>query len=438
MSKGRDVVGERLFPGALLTAVLVLSVPVVADVDPNDSQEFPTDGYGIVICGNSHVEYGLVDDTIKNMLRYCYTTLTDIYAFSPNNVWVHVDDGNNDANWTQGLFDDLPATEGEIAATFQTIGQRMWTDANTPRNLMIIIGGHGGSGYWYDPDSMEVQLADGMIWDYEFVSDVVNQINNNGQNGSPVERLDVIMTMCYSGGLIGDFRTNFHNLRGSTWPNAQHLSLITAGDGYDITTGFLGLQLLNAIGGGLTPVDLNGDGVISIWENFHAAAQADVTNPVLESPPYVPYISDTIYVPSLFYLDLGYAEHPLYYEWNAPLAVKSLALHYVNEPFGVVELDPEPADANNPVYAEGTEVTLTAIPDPNRVFTHWEVYDPNFPGDANHCVIDSNATLVLVMDTDHEVTAVFRCGSGVRPVLPLVAIGIGVFGLTVVRARRRR
>ncbi|MBN1341203.1 MAG: hypothetical protein JXQ73_00910 [Phycisphaerae bacterium] len=433
--------GLKMTGSLARTAAIVLTLGVVgvagarADLDPNASQEFPTDGYGVVICGNSHVEDGLIDNTIKTMLRQCYLTLTQTYGFDPNNVWILVDSGLNVDNWTQGLFDDLPATQAQVSSVFQTIGQRMWNDPSTPKNLMIIFGGHGARGLSSDPNSMRVQLADGLVWDYAFVSNCLNQINNNGYSSSPIERLDVIMTMCYSGGLIDDMRNNFHNLRGSTWPNAVHLSTLTAGDGFDITTGFLGVQLLNAIEGGITPTDFNGDGVFSIYEIFDCAAWHDFTNP--SDANYTPYIPETIYVPSFYYMDFGYAEHPLYYEWNAPPAPVTLTLNIVNELWGSVSIDPPPDDANTLQFDTGTEVTLTAEPVEGREFRHWEIFDPNHAGDANHAVLDSNEALTLVLDTDREVTAVFKCGSGAGQALPLLVIGLSIFGF-VMRRRSTR
>ena len=90
----------------------------------------------------------------------------------------------------------------------------------------------------------------------------------------------------------------------------------------------------------------------------------------------------------------------------------SLAVSVINDLMGHIEFDPEPNDLGLPEYAQGTEVTLTAVVDyEQRRFSHWEIYDPNFPDDANYMVTDSNAVLTVMMDGDREVTAVFACGS---------------------------
>ena len=90
----------------------------------------------------------------------------------------------------------------------------------------------------------------------------------------------------------------------------------------------------------------------------------------------------------------------------------TLTLDAINGLFGQVELDPEPDDANAPVYPSGTTVTLLAEANPDREFSHWDVYDPNHPGDANHIASDTNNPTTILMSADREVTAVFKCGSG--------------------------
>ena len=113
-----------------------------------------------------------------------------------------------------------------------------------------------------------------------------------------------------------------------------------------------------------------------------------------------------------------------------------LTVTVVNASWGHVELSPEPNDANLPQYAEGTTVMLTAVLDSNNanhMFSHWDVYDPNYPGDTNHAVIDGNNPLTIVMDADREVTAVFKCGSSAG-VLLLPAIMLMAF--TLIRRRK--
>lgn len=428
-------VRRRCILMACLAGFLATS-PIRADLDPNASSTYPQQGgYGIIICGNSIV-FGDpdLDELIKQLLREAYLALTEQLGFDPNKVWVLVDSGND--SWTQGLFDALPATKSMIAGTFQTIGEQMWSDPETPRHLVVIIGGHGGDGY-YGLESMRLQLASGMIYDFDFVADCVNQINDNAQNSSPIERLDVVATMCYSGALINDFRDNFHALRGSTWPNAKHFSMVTAGDVDDITTGFMGVQLVLAFrNNGQDVTDINEDGTLSIYEYFDHAARADLTNPT--NPLYTPYVPETIYVPSDFYIpiawDGGYlAEHPLYCEWNAPVV---LDLHVINGMWGAVTLDPAPDDANAPQYALGTSVTLTAVPNEGKRFGQWEIYDPNHPDDANYSVIDTNSVLTITMDHDCQVVAVFRCGSGAEQALPLLVITAMACGAIARRMRR--
>ncbi len=101
---------------------------------------------------------------------------------------------------------------------------------------------------------------------------------------------------------------------------------------------------------------------------------------------------------------------------------RTLTLDVTNGSWGTVDVEP-----NYPTYAEGMPVTLTATPDPDRAFKHWQVYDPNFPNDANYAVTDANETATVIMDVDRHVTAVFKCGSGLFPLVILVFAGVGVF-----------
>jgi uncharacterized protein (TIGR03382 family) len=88
----------------------------------------------------------------------------------------------------------------------------------------------------------------------------------------------------------------------------------------------------------------------------------------------------------------------------------------------------------NFAYPAGTELTLSAIPSDWHSFKYWKLYDPNHSGDANYVVIDDvNNPIVVVMNADREVKAVFECGSSVEPLLP-VMLALG--GLALLRRRR--
>ncbi len=116
-----------------------------------------------------------------------------------------------------------------------------------------------------------------------------------------------------------------------------------------------------------------------------------------------------------------------------PPRMYSLTINETNGGWGDVDLDPEPDDANLTAYRAGTAVALTALPIEGKSFRHWEVYDPNHPGDANYAAVDTNNPITIVMDTDREVTAVFKCGSGVGAALPLLVVGVLLMAM-----RRRR
>jgi len=112
----------------------------------------------------------------------------------------------------------------------------------------------------------------------------------------------------------------------------------------------------------------------------------------------------------------------------------SLTLDYVNGEWGDVLLTPEPNDANTPQYPLGTLVTLLAVPTPGKAFRKWEIYNPNYPGDANYAAKDANYIASIVMNADREVTANFKCAVGMEPFLPMT---LGAFGLAVWFRRRR-
>ncbi|MBN1343646.1 MAG: hypothetical protein JXQ73_13240 [Phycisphaerae bacterium] len=107
--------------------------------------------------------------------------------------------------------------------------------------------------------------------------------------------------------------------------------------------------------------------------------------------------------------------------------LQTLAVTEINGNWGEVIVLPEPTDANDPnalAYLPNTWVTLEAVPIDGKWFRHWQTYDPNFPGDANYAVTDSNNPITIVMNADYEATAVFKCGSGTGSALPLLTIGI--------------
>ncbi len=116
------------------------------------------------------------------------------------------------------------------------------------------------------------------------------------------------------------------------------------------------------------------------------------------------------------------------FDFGAAIQTHSLTLNTVNGGWGHVDVDPNLAE-----YEPNSTVTLTASANPNKSFTHWKIYDPNFPGDANYAAIDANASITIVMNADREVTAVFKCGQAAAPMLPATLVMLGVLAM----ARRR-
>jgi len=107
--------------------------------------------------------------------------------------------------------------------------------------------------------------------------------------------------------------------------------------------------------------------------------------------------------------------------------VVGLTLEIVNDTWGDVVLDPEPSDPNLLEYPIDTEVTLTAVPIEGKAFRQWTIYDPCYPGDANYAVIDANTSTTLAMHTHRQVTAAFKCGSGMPSLLPVTLVALGLF-----------
>ncbi len=97
----------------------------------------------------------------------------------------------------------------------------------------------------------------------------------------------------------------------------------------------------------------------------------------------------------------------------APPVRYSLSLTLVNGACGTVDISP-----NQPDYASGAVVSLTATSNPDRYFDGWEILDPNAPDDANLARIEPNAVLTLVMDANYQVTARFRCSNSMMLPIP--------------------
>lgn len=120
--------------------------------------------------------------------------------------------------------------------------------------------------------------------------------------------------------------------------------------------------------------------------------------------------------------DLGYGT-----VMTNTLGGKNIAFHHVtlttlNPNYGIVQWSPEPNDPNTPIYRVGTALTLTAQPIEGKSFREWTIWDPNHPGDANYVVLDSNMTTTLLINSDMQVEAAFKCGSGVDIVWPFTSL----------------
>ncbi|MBN1344588.1 MAG: hypothetical protein JXQ73_17995 [Phycisphaerae bacterium] len=167
-----------------------------------------------------------------------------------------------------------------------------------------------------------------------------------------------------------------------------------------------------------------------IWESTSAGQIPDVAlnftvwvdNYLMTMPTGFPnFVIGYLDVPAIQqYIDVDYVR--IYTQ------ERTLTLDMVNGSWGTVLVEP-----NYPAYAEGTPVTLTAEPIEGKSLRHWQVYDPNFPDDANHAAEDTNNPLVVTMDADQHVTAVFKCGSSGMALLPVVVV---VGGMMEVRREK--
>jgi len=116
---------------------------------------------------------------------------------------------------------------------------------------------------------------------------------------------------------------------------------------------------------------------------------------------------------------------------GAPTAV--LTLTEKNPDYGDVDFDPEPNDPNVLAFPLGTPLTLTAVPVEGKMLKHWEIFDPNFPNDANYAIIDANASTTTIMNDDMHVHVAWKCGNQLDLMLPMA---MGVLGLYALARRR--
>jgi len=126
-------------------------------------------------------------------------------------------------------------------------------------------------------------------------------------------------------------------------------------------------------------------------------------------------------------------------EVEGPAIWEALTVGYVNGSWGTISTDPDrdPNDPNALWFPRGTAVTLTAHPIPGKAFTHWVLYDPNAPDDANYAAYDSNLATTIVMDGPRHVDAAFKCGSGLGAMLPPALLAMCALSMWNLRHRQR-
>ena len=116
---------------------------------------------------------------------------------------------------------------------------------------------------------------------------------------------------------------------------------------------------------------------------------------------------------------------------------RHLTLSVKNANKGLIVIDPNLVDPNDTGdeklrlrrYSDGTQVVMVAEPLEGKSFKGWTIFDPNYPGDRDHAVDDTNSVLYLTMDADWEIEASFACGSSemLPPIgMVLLALSVGV------------
>jgi len=97
---------------------------------------------------------------------------------------------------------------------------------------------------------------------------------------------------------------------------------------------------------------------------------------------------------------------------------------------GEVFLEPEPRNADYPMYPADTDLTLSANAVEGSKFTKWKIWDAY---DSNITVIDSNNPITIDMVAGRKVKAFFKCGGGggIEETLPLLIVfsTLGLFAL---------
>ncbi len=111
----------------------------------------------------------------------------------------------------------------------------------------------------------------------------------------------------------------------------------------------------------------------------------------------------------------------------------ALKLNVINPTCGSVGVVPNDPNWETLSYPFSASVTLTAVPAQGKFFAGWTIYNPNFPGDACHATMDANLTTSIVMNSDMQVDATFKCSNGAGAMLPLMTLTLG--GIALLRRR---
>ncbi|MBU2506765.1 MAG: T9SS type A sorting domain-containing protein [Bacteroidetes bacterium] len=156
--------------------------------------------YAVIINGGVNDSYNYI--RYWNDISSIFCTLTQVYGYMPENIYVHSTDGT--AAHNHGSLDldndetadiDLPASKSSISSTFQTLANTIVPDDQ----LFVFVTDHGGR----DANGSYIYL-----WGTETLT-----TSELKQMLAPINTSEIInvMEQCYSGGFV----TDANNITGS-------------------------------------------------------------------------------------------------------------------------------------------------------------------------------------------------------------------------------
>jgi hypothetical protein len=292
---------------------------------------------------------------------------------------------NTNIGYVAGSYDDAPTLQRMdqwVGHNVHVVGQGDW--------VFVKVYTHGVDGIWADAKSrdyffgstadafytaIEAKYNDGVNWKLHYVSarEMYNiaRAAEAGMTGDPGIWRDYVVKPYANTRIL---TANSYQMR--YWGDAVILEVLDANSPVDIRLKGLTTSAVVSERSELNPA--------VPWQPSNAQKQTGELGSLR--------ITDT--TPSRFYL----------FRPTSSAAVPGrLFLSVVHPELGGVAVEP-----NLPWYEPDTPVHLIATPSSEQArFVGWQVYDPCCPNDANHTASDPNGTLVIPLNGDRQVTAVF-------------------------------